>query len=119
NMHLDVLSRLHQNFTARITAEPIYEQKTAFSLHAYLCAEHVTALRQRVSELREPPLGLDAVPHDGLRLACDEVLAAPSAVELTLGIYEVLVPALVESLESYLHATNLLADAPSVRVAPF
>src|SRR5256885_11553061 len=66
--HHYVLSRLYETFTARITAEPLYELKTAFSLHAYLCAEHVTALRQRISELREPPLGLDVVPHEGLRL---------------------------------------------------
>ena len=32
--------RLHQIFAARITAEPIYELKSAFSLHAHLCAEH-------------------------------------------------------------------------------
>ena len=48
--------RLHQIFTARITAEPIYELKMGFSLHAYLCAEHVTVLRKRVGEMREPPL---------------------------------------------------------------
>src|ERR1019366_672291 len=36
--------RLHEIFTARITAEPIYELKTGFAHHAYLCAEHVTAL---------------------------------------------------------------------------
>ena len=54
--------RLHEIFTARITAEPIYELKTGFSHHAYLCAEHVTAVRQRVGEMREPPLGLDVVP---------------------------------------------------------
>src|SRR6266576_5731755 len=58
--------RLHEIFTARITAEPIYELKTAFSHHAYLCAEHVTALRERVSEMREPPLGLEDVPHPAL-----------------------------------------------------
>ena len=40
--------RLHQIFTARITAEPIYELKMGFSLHAHLCAEHVTALRRRI-----------------------------------------------------------------------
>jgi hypothetical protein len=117
--HHYMLARLHQIFTARITAEPLYELKTAFSLHAYLCAEHVTALRQRVSELREPPLGLEAVPHEGLQLACDEVLCSPSAAELTLGVYEVLVPALAESLEEYIDTTNPLADAPSVRVARF
>ena len=51
--------RLHEAFTAKITAEPIYELKTAFAHHAYLCAEHVEALRVRVGEMREPPLGLE------------------------------------------------------------
>src|ERR1700690_159307 len=46
--------RLHQIFTARLTAEPLYELKMGFSLHAHLCAEHVTALRRRVGEMREP-----------------------------------------------------------------
>src|SRR5213596_2644923 len=54
--------RLHQIFTARITAEPIYELKMGFSRHAFLCAEHAAALRRRVGEMREPPLGLDNVP---------------------------------------------------------
>lgn len=54
--------RLHEILTARITSEPIYELKTAFAHHAYLCAEAVEALRTRVGEMREPPLGLEAVP---------------------------------------------------------
>src|SRR5947209_5215549 len=74
--------RLHEVLTARITAEPIYELKTAFSLHAYLCAEHVQALRTRVSEMREPPLGLEAVPDAALQVFFDEVLAAPTTGEL-------------------------------------
>src|ERR1700720_4369111 len=60
--------RLHEIFTARITAEPIYELKTGFSHHAYLCAEHVEALRVRVGEMREPPLGLDVVPDPALEI---------------------------------------------------
>src|ERR1051325_5413781 len=67
--------RLHQIFTARITAEPNYELKMAFSLHAYLCAEHVSALRKRVGEMREPPLGLEAIPDQGLEIFFDEILA--------------------------------------------
>src|SRR3954471_21162149 len=51
--------RLHGAFTARITAEPVYELKSAFSCHASLCAEPVEALRTRVGEMREPPLGLE------------------------------------------------------------
>lgn len=117
--HHYVLLRLHGIFTARITAEPLYELKTAFSLHGYLCAEHVSAFRKRVSELREPPLGLDVVPHIGLKLCADEVLAAPYTAALLLGLYEGLLPALAESLDRYVATTNLLADAPSVRVTRF
>jgi len=117
--HHYLLVRLHQIFTARITAEPVYELKTAFSLHSYLCAEHASAFRQRVSELREPPLGLEVVPHPALQLLCDEVLAAPSHVELTLGLYQVILPALMDSLKQYLETTNPLSDAPSVRITRF
>src|SRR6266702_3576813 len=60
------LKRLNQIFTARITAEPLHELKMGFSLHAHLCAEHVSALRKRVGEMREPPLGLEVVPDGNL-----------------------------------------------------
>src|SRR5713226_5678950 len=80
--------RLHQIFTARITAEPIYELKMGFSLHAHLCAEHVTTLRKRVGEMREPPLGLEETPHAALEMFFDEILASPGTEELLLGLYE-------------------------------
>src|SRR5947209_6102119 len=51
--------RLHEILTARITAEPIYELKSAFSHQSYLCAEHAQSFRIRVGEMREPPLGLE------------------------------------------------------------
>src|SRR5438105_7927057 len=79
--------RLHQIFTARITAEPIYELKMAFSHHAYLCAEHVSALRKRVGEMREPPLGLEAVPDANVELFFDALLGALTPGELFIGIY--------------------------------
>src|SRR5258706_1473262 len=78
--------RLHQIFTARITAEPIYELKMAFSLHAHLCAEHASALRVRVSEMREPPLNIDAVPDPNLESFFDEILSAPTTLEFVLGV---------------------------------
>ena len=108
--------RLHEIFTARITAEPIYELKTAFSHHAYLCAEHVSAIRTRVGEMREPPLGLEAVPHAALEQFFDEIRAAPTTAELLVGLYEKTLPALDAALERHIADTNLLADAPSVRV---
>src|SRR5689334_6184307 len=86
--------RLHQIFTARITAEPVYELKTAFSLHAWLCAEHVQAIRTRVGEMREPPLGLEAEPDPALGVFFDEILGAPTTAELIAGVYEKALPAL-------------------------
>src|SRR5579863_6964490 len=96
------LRRLHEIFTARITAEPIYELKTAFSLHAYICAEHVAAFRKRVGEMREPPLGLEAVPDPKLEIFFDEILGSPSTGELVAGLYEKAVPALRAAFERHL-----------------
>jgi len=111
--------RLHEIFTARITAEPIYELKMTFSLHAHYCAEHVSALRQRVGEMREPPLGLEQVPHEALEICFDEILAAPKTEELLMGLYEKALPALQAALGRHVADTNLLADAPSVRLCRF
>jgi hypothetical protein len=111
--------RLHHIFTARLTAQPIYELKMGFSLHAHLCAEHVTALRKRVGEMREPPLGLEAVPDPNLEVFFDEVLGAPTTEELLLGLYTKALPALKAALEQHLQDTNRLADHPSVRVCRF
>jgi hypothetical protein len=111
--------RLHQIFNARLTAEPVYELKMGFSLHSHLCAEHVDALRKRVGEMREPPLGLDIVPDENLGIFFDEILAAPTTAELLAGLYSNAIPALKGALENHIAATNLLADAPSVRLCRF
>lgn len=113
------LKRLHQILTARITSEPIYELKMAFSLHTHYCAEHVSALRKRVGEMREPPLGLEAVPDENLQILFDEILAAPTTEELLLGVYEKALPAIKAALEEHARDTNMLADHPSVRVCRF
>jgi hypothetical protein len=111
--------RLHQIFTARITAEPIYELKMGFSLHAHLCAEHTSALRKRVGDMREPPLGLEAVPDANLEVLFDEILGAPTTEELILGLYEKAIPALKAALERHLRKSNLLADHPTLRLCRF
>jgi hypothetical protein len=111
--------RLYEILTARITAEPIYELKTAFAHHAYLCSEHVQALRARIGEMREPPLGLEEVPHEALAIFFDEILAAPTTEALLLGIYEKALPALDAALGRHLRDTNPLTDAPSIRVIRF
>jgi hypothetical protein len=113
------LQRLHHLFMARLAAEPIYELKMAFSLHAHYCAEHVAALRTRVGEMREPPLGLDLVPDAHLALFFDEILASPTTAELLVGLYETAVPGLIAAIERHQAETNPLADAPSLRALKF
>ncbi len=112
-----VLKRLYETLTARITSEPIYELKIAFSHHAYLCAEYTTAIRRRVSEMRVPPLGLDVVPHESLKLLMDEIISSPTTEELLLGVYEVTIPSLLQSACRLQHDAHPLADAPTVRLA--
>ena len=111
--------RLHQIFIARLTAEPVYELKMAFSLHAHWCAEHVATLAKRIGEMREPPLGLEVVPNKHLDLVFEEILCAPTTGELLTGIYEKVIPALNSALAKHIRETNPLADAPSVRVCRF
>ena len=108
--------RLHQICIAHITAEPIYELKMAFSLHGYLAAENDTNFRTRIGEMREPPLGLEKIPHPALAVFFDEILATPSIGERVLGLYEKAFPALRDSLRRYAQQTHVLADAPSLRL---
>lgn len=113
------LRRLNQIFVHRLPSEPVYELKMAFSLHAHYCAEHAAALRKRVSELREPPLGLDHAPDAALEVLFDEILAAPDTATLLTGIYTHAIPALREALQRYLADTHPLVDHPSIRVCRF
>jgi hypothetical protein len=111
--------RLHGLLTARITAEPIYELKTAFAHHAYLCAEHATAIRTRVGEMREPPLGLEEVPHPALEAFFDEIRAAPTTIQLLSGAYRFAIASLSDAITRYIGETHPLTDAPSRRLLRF
>lgn len=112
-----VLKRAGEALTAWIPSEPIYELKMLFSHHAYLCAEQVTLIRRRVSEMREPPLGLDRIPHPGLKQLLDEIIAAPDSQQRLWGMYGVALPAVLDACARFQQDAHPLADAPSVRVA--
>lgn len=111
--------RLMQIFTSRITAEPVYELKMAFSLHSHYCAEHCTAMRERVAEMRTPPLGLEKIPDDPLDTFFKEIHNAPTTEELVAGLYGHALPALERGLKRHLEQTNPLADHPTVRLVKF
>lgn len=113
------MKRMVEALCLRITSEPIYELKMGFSYHAHVLAEHVTAMRGRVAEMREPPLGLEKIPHPALKLLFDELDAAPTTERFVRGMYGVALAALKDGLERHVRETNPLADHPSVRVCRF
>lgn len=114
--HHYALRRLHHILLARLTAEPLYELKMAFSYHAYLCSEIISAVRDRVGEMREPPLGLDRLPHPQLEIFFDEILCAPNTALLVAGIYQSAVPVLLEGLARHAGEAHVLADQPTRRL---
>lgn len=101
---------------AHLNATPEWEAKSGLALHAWLDAEHATALRQRLLELREPASRLEEIPDANLAVALEEALHARDTVEVFTGIYAVLRPALREACERYLAQTNPLADQPTCRL---
>jgi hypothetical protein len=110
------LKRLMQIFQARLTSEPIYELKMAYSLHSHYCAEHVSTMRVRVSEMRTPPLGLEKIPDEHLDTYFHELQNAPSTEALMLGLYGHALPALLRGMHRHLVETNPLADHPTLRL---
>lgn len=118
-VHHYAWKRIHQVLLARLTSEPVYELKMAFSLHAHIAAEHVAAIRARVGEMREPPLGLDRVPHTGLELLFDEIRQAPTTAEFLIGLYELALPALRDAMERHRRETHPVADQPTIRTLRF
>lgn len=111
------LRRVHETLIARIPAEPVYELKTLYSHHAYICAEQVTAIRGRVGEMREPPLGLDRVPAEGLESALNELARCPDTVQFLAGLYKVVLPACLAACDALRGDAHPIADAPTVRIA--
>ena len=114
-----LLRRSYLVLLSRIAATPIYEVKMGFSYHSYVLAENITRLRDRVAEMREPPLALDEQPEPAYALFFDEILSAPSLEETMIGLYRVAFPALTEVICTHLQRTNLLVDQPTVRILKY
>jgi len=108
--------RLMEIALAHLNPVPEWEVKCALSLHCWLDAEHATMFRQRIGEMREPPLHLDVAPDARLASCLDEALNASTTAELLVGVYGVLKPALLAAYRRHLEATNRLMDYPTVRL---
>lgn len=109
-------TRLHEIYCAHLPSTPEWEVKCAMSLHLWLDAEHSAALRKRVTEMRQPPLHLDKVPDENLKVLLDEVIRSENTLELLVGIYRVIKPQLSKSYMQHLRETNKLTDFPTYRM---
>ena len=102
-----VEGRLYEIAAAFLNPTPEWEVKGALSLHLYLDGEHSQALRERVAELRRPPLYLDEAPDDKLEALMEEAIRARNTVELLAGVFGVIRPALLASAyEEHLATVN-------------
>ena len=113
--------RLMAILVAHLTSEPVWEVKCALALHQWQSAEHVDALRRRITEMRNPAPRLDAVPENDPTAAAldtflEQVDAARDTDELLVGVYEVLYAALAGAYRDHVARTNPLVDYPTRRI---
>jgi len=111
-----VLRRLADIAAAHLARTPEWEVKCALALHLWLDTEHATALRNRIAEMREPPLGLDEAPDARLEAALEETLRAADTAELLGAVYGVLRPELLAAVRDHLRDLNPLFDHPTARL---
>lgn len=74
---------------------------------------HADALRSRVLELRYPKRDVDSDHDPELVAFLGELTKAANEVEFTLGIYQVVKPALIDACRAYIAGGDAINDAPS------
>jgi len=105
--------------SAQLNSVPEWEVKCALALHIWQDAEHCAWLRARVTEMRKPPHYLDRPDDDALEAFFEELIRSRSTRELLTGVYAVLKPSLLESIEVLRARDNPLADQPTSRLLRF
>ncbi len=117
--YLSIESQTMRCLVAHLNAVPEWEVKCGLSLHLWQDAEHCTWLRDRVKEMRTPPLHLDRIPDPALDAFFQELIRSRSTLELLTGVYRVLKPASIAAMQRHLAEANPLADQPTRRLLRF
>jgi uncharacterized ferritin-like protein (DUF455 family) len=99
----------------RICGVAKWEGKKMLARHIWLDAEHADALRTRVLELRFPRVDVDIEADKALTFVLAKLPSTNSDAEFLAGIYRVIKPAVLATLERYLKQSDPLDDAPSHR----
>ena len=92
------------------------EIKTSLARYAWQSAETANSLRERVFELRFPSRMMEEEGSDrALVTLFDAVKDSPSVPAFLLSVGRVLLPAMRDAYQSYLNASDLIADGPTHR----
>jgi hypothetical protein len=113
--------RLMAALIARLTSLPVWEVKCAMALHQWQCAEHVEAIRRRITEMRNPVPRMDVPPEGDASIAhldafLDALQRADDAASFVAGVHGVAFPALADAYRLHVAETNPLVDHPTRRM---
>jgi len=101
---------------AHLTALPEWELKAAAGRWLWEDALHFRDLERRLRELRSNSSAITRVLQYEAGDFLAELLHAPDSLALFTGYFDVMGPALLRAIESYLAQTQPLVDQPTVRL---
>ncbi|HYG58989.1 MAG TPA: DUF455 family protein [Symbiobacteriaceae bacterium] len=101
---------------AWVAAVPELETKLAMAYHLYDHASMADLAGRRIHELTAERPEVPSPANRALLGFLHELAALATPVEQVAGLYQVLLPALMESCREHLEHTNPVADEPTVRI---
>jgi len=101
---------------AHLPAREDWDLKSALGKHLYEDAEAADQLRKRLAQLRTALPVINRDPDPSLTLLMDELIHANNDLELTIGIYDVIKPALIVTYKKHLTKTQQIVDQPTIRI---
>ena len=115
--------RLFEALGGWVATVPELDVKLRLGTHCYHHAWHAELWHKRLPELREMnPDRLTVPPNDEL-VAFVAALTEPEApdetIEKLVGVYRVLIPALIAAYTYHLNNTSTITDAPTIRSLKF
>jgi hypothetical protein len=100
----------------QLPAREDWDLKVALGKHLYEDAEATDQLRKRLGQLRTSTSFINRDPDPALSLLMEELIHAKNDLELTIGIYDVIKPALIQTYKKHIAETQQIVDQPTIRV---
>ncbi|USK26858.1 hypothetical protein LIT32_15290 [Bacillus sp. CMF21] len=100
----------------QLPAREDWDLKVALGKHLYEDAEATDKLRKRLSHLRTSSQFVNRDPDPSLSLLMDELIQANNDLELAIGIYDVIKPALIQTYKKHIAETQQIVDQPTIRI---